>query len=108
MNRYTERIPLILAERFYKAGMPKVLLNRTPTYAECLDWLMDKGVMIDITVCRGKEYTAVIRWWTLVKEDIKRLSIYGYGKSESMVEALNEAFETIPEALEKVGIYNEE
>ena len=56
MNRYyTDSVPYDLAEALKEKGMPIETEGENiwcPSYAECFDWLMSKGVCICMTCTR--------------------------------------------------------
>lgn len=50
MKHFTERIPSKLLQKLIEAGYKNSQEScATPTYAEVLDWLFDKGVFIELT-----------------------------------------------------------
>ena len=57
MKHYCDYIPLSLAEKLKEKGMPIYLENdgywgktiKSPTYAEVFDWLMEKGISMDLS-----------------------------------------------------------
>lgn len=53
-RNYTESIPVDLAKKLYKAGMPIETSADDewwcPPYAEVFDWLMEKGISIELAI----------------------------------------------------------